>query len=58
MEKFIYIFNHSDRDDMIKCGFDLVHEDERSNIYVFVNRKEMQFSLSGKQYVLSNILTF
>lgn len=58
MEKFIYVFNHDTRDDLIKLGFTILKSDDDNGIYVFANQPSLLFAISDASYLLSDTLTF
>lgn len=58
MPKFIYVFNVEDKNKMLKFGYDIVKDDTKSNVYVFLARENFQFDLIDVAYVESDTLTF
>lgn len=57
--KFIYIFNNSDKERLVKSGYKLLKEDNINSIYVFESNTELSFAEQGvEKYVFSNVLTF
>lgn len=57
--KFIYIFNNSDKERLVKSGYKLLKEDNINSIYVFESSTELSFAEQGvEKYVFSNVLTF
>lgn len=43
--KFLYVFNESDRDFLIKNGYTEIKSDKAKNIYIFDNKSNMHFQL-------------
>jgi len=59
MENFIYVFTKEERDALLASGYVLLRNDEKRNMYTFVNKGREDFVLSDKmQYALSDTLTF
>ena len=57
--KFIYIFDNSDKERLVKSGYKLLKEDNINSIYVFESSTELSFAEQGvEKYVFSNVLTF
>lgn len=57
--KFIYIFDNSDKERLVKSGYKLLKEDNINSIYVFESNTELSFAEQGvEKYVFSNVLTF
>ena len=57
--KFIYIFDNSDKERLVKSGYKLLKEDNINSIYVFESNTELSFTEQGvEKYVFSNVLTF
>lgn len=58
MDKFIYVFSDKDRDRLLENGYVLVSCNKSTGMYVFVNRCDVNFSLSDVNAVTSNVLSF
>ena len=58
MNKFIYVFSQSDRDEMLFKGFLLLKSDQHNNMYVFLNEGDLALDDLGISYILSDKLTF
>lgn len=58
MEKFLYVFNPEARDELSSAGFKLLKSDTKNDVYVFVNRADMTFTLNDVSFVRSNTLIF
>ena len=57
--KFVYIFDNSDKERLVKSGYKLLKEDNINSIYVFESNTELSFAEQGiEKYVFSNVLTF
>ena len=57
--KFIYVFDNSDKERLVKSGYKLLKEDNANSIYVFESNTELSFAEQGiEKYVFSNVLTF
>lgn len=57
--KFIYVFDSSDKERLVKSGYKLLKEDNTNSIYVFESNTELSFAEQGiEKYVFSNVLTF
>lgn len=57
--KFIYVFDSSDKERLVKSGYKLLKEDSTNSIYVFESNTELSFAEQGiEKYVFSNVLTF
>jgi len=58
MSKFIYVFEKRAAKDLLKRGYELLKEDEKNQIWVFVNKDPEEVEFSTKyQVVLSNVLS-
>lgn len=58
MKKFIYVFDKEARDALLKAGFKLMKEDERGNIYIFLNQEKSSYALAEFSYLENDVLTF
>lgn len=63
MEKFIYVFTPEDAETLIRCGYDIVKSNIKSNVFIFEADEHLMFSsdcgeLDNVHYMLSNKLTF
>lgn len=58
MKKFIYVFDKDARDALLKAGFKLLKEDERGNIYIFLNQDKYSYALAEYSYIENDTLTF
>lgn len=59
MDRFIYVFNESDKERLQKEGFVLLKEDKQNSVFVFAYNDKMNFALTGGiQYTATNVLTF
>lgn len=59
MSKFIYVFTKEAMKDLKKKGYELLREDEKNQIWIFVNKDpdSLEFT-TDYQCVLSNTLSF
>ena len=59
MSKFIYVFTKEAMKDLKKRGYELLREDEKNQIWIFVNKDpdSLEFT-TDYQCVLSNTLSF
>ncbi len=58
-KKFIYIHDVETKNKLINLGYRLMKENQISNLYVFENKKTLQFDIHDKsKYILSNTLMF
>lgn len=57
-ERFIYVSDPVTRDKLKAIGYVCIKEDERNNIYVFLNDDKLSFANTGGKCVLSDKLTF
>lgn len=59
MSKFIYVFTKEAMKDLKKKGYELLREDEKNQIWIFVNKDpdSMEFT-TDYQCVLSDTLSF
>lgn len=59
MSKFIYVFTKEAMNDLKKKGYELLREDEKNQIWIFVNKDpdSLEFT-TDYQCVLSNTLSF
>lgn len=58
MEKFLYVFSKSARDNLLAANYTLLKSDDQNEIYVFANQMDMTFALADISFVRSNTLTF
>lgn len=58
MDRFIYVFTKESFEKLSSCGYVLLKADEKNYIYVFENKCDEKFSMTGVEFVLSNTLTF
>lgn len=58
MKKFIYVFDKDARDALLKAGFKLLKEDERGNVYIFMNQDKSSYALAEFSYIENDTLTF
>lgn len=56
--RFIYVFNKSARDILLKAGFTMINEENDSGAYVFLAGSGMDFALDKVSYIRSDSLTF
>lgn len=59
MSKFIYVFTKEAMKDLKKKGYELLREDEKNQIWIFVNKDpdSLEFT-TDHQCVLSDTLSF
>lgn len=60
MERFMYVFTTKDRDYLVNAGLQVIKEDKKNNMFVFL-RNEVEWSgipLDGIIYIYSDILTY
>lgn len=59
MSKFIYVFTKEAMKDLKKKGYELLREDEKNQIWIFVNKDpdSLEFT-TDYQCVLSDTLSF
>lgn len=59
MSKFIYVFTKEAMKDMKKKGYELLREDEKNQIWIFINKDpdSLEFT-TDYQCVLSDTLPF
>lgn len=59
MSKFIYVFTKEAMKDLKKRGYELLREDEKNQIWIFVNKDpdSLEFT-TDYQCVLSDTLSF
>lgn len=59
MSKFIYVFNDKDAKKLLKRGYELCRNDDRNQIWVFVNKDPENLEFTPDfQCVLSDVLSF
>lgn len=56
--QFIYVFDASVRDAMLKAGFMMLKNDEDSSLFIFRADESVDFDFSDITYYASNTLTF
>ena len=57
--KFIYVFDETSRDVMLKAGFTLLASDAKNKVFVFArDSANGYFSFEGMDHILSNTLSF
>jgi hypothetical protein len=59
-EKFIYVQDEKDKEELIKSGYRLLQENKNSNLYVFENKETntLNFDLKDSKYILTDTLMF
>lgn len=55
---FLYVMDTESRDKLLKLGFELLKENDKKTIWVFVNNKEQTFDVVDVPCVVSDVLTF
>lgn len=58
MEQFLYVFEEEARDKLLAEGFVLLKSDNKSDVYIFANKTDMNFELVDITFVRSDVLTF
>ena len=62
MENFLYVFSLDLRDYLLSENYSILKNDEKNNVYIFVNKPEAKFSISNNyrddSVIFSNTLTF
>lgn len=56
--KFIYVFGDEAKEKMCSLGYKLLKSNKNTQVHIFANRNEMEFSALGIPCVLSDTLTF
>lgn len=56
--KFIYALDDSTRDILLKKNYSLIKSDVQKKVYIFENKLELTFDMSGITCVYSDVLTF
>lgn len=54
---FLYVFDKEARDALAKMGFQLFQSDDRQEVYVFLNRLDLDADAAGVRFVETNLLT-
>lgn len=57
MEQFIYVFDRASRDKLLGDGYTMIQSDDKKNIYVFLNRPEILFTLDGAASIQTNTIS-
>jgi len=52
------VFDKDARDALLKAGFKLLKEDERGNVYIFMNQDKSSYALAEFSYIENDTLTF
>lgn len=52
------MFDKDARDALLKAGFKLLKEDERGNVYIFMNQDKSSYALAEFSYIENDTLTF
>lgn len=55
---FIYVMDTESRDKLLSLGFELLKENDTKSIWVFVNKRELNFDTVDVPCVVSDTLTF
>lgn len=60
MGRFLYVFSEDARDKLLSRKFEMIKEDKRNNIFIFLNQisNDLAFSVNDISYIESNTLTF
>jgi|GEM_PF-5943458 len=58
MSKFIYVFTKDASNALLSAGYALVNANNATSVYVFENRRDLKFELSGNEFSFSNMLIF
>lgn len=60
MGRFLYVFSEDARDKLLSRKFEMIKEDKRNNIFIFLNQisDDLAFSVNDISYIESNTLTF
>lgn len=58
MKNFIYVFDATARDHLLKAGFLLLKEDKRNGVYVFRADDCLSYALGDISYLTSDTLSF
>ena len=56
--KFIYVFESADKEKLVDLGFQLLKEDSKNSIYVFVVNDSLKFGMDDINFMCSDTLTF
>lgn len=55
---FVYVFNETDSEMLIKRGYRLLKVDKTNGIYVFENDMDQHFDFSEVPALITDVLTF
>ena len=55
---FVYVFNETDSETLIKRGYRLLKVDKANGVYVFENDMDQRFDFSEVPALITDVLTF
>lgn len=55
---FLYVMDTESRDKLLNLGFELLKENGKKTVWVFLNKSNQTFDMVDVPCVISNILTF
>ena len=55
---FVYVFNETDSETLLKRGYHLLKVDKANGIYVFENDTSQHFDFSEVPALITDVLTF
>lgn len=56
--RFIYVLDDNAKDLLLKKNYNLIKSDEKKKVYVFENKLDLTFDMTGIACVYSDVLTF
>ena len=55
---FLYVMDTESRDQLLSLGFELLKENDKKTVWVFVNKPDQTFDVVNVPCVVSDVLTF
>lgn len=55
---FLYVMDTESRDKLLNLGFELLKENDKKTVWVFVNKLDQTFDVVDVPCVVSDVLTF
>lgn len=55
---FLYVMDTESRDKLLNLGFELLKENDKKTVWVFVNKSDQTFDVVDVPCVVSDVLTF